>query len=243
MQHHWIHIPELDSTNVEAGRRIGAGMIRENTLLYADYQEVGKGQGVNTWVSDRGKNLLMSWVVFPAFLSVDRQFQLSKLVAVSIIDLLAQHGIIARIKWPNDILVDRRKIAGILIEHSILGTQLQHSILGMGINLNQQQFPRFDVPATSYLLEKGHAADPGPFRSMLADILSSKYDLLASGHHEGLDSSYTDGLFGLGGEHTFERDGCTFRGRINGVNNYGELLIEESGLTQAFGMHSVKLLL
>lgn len=95
----------------------------------------------------------MSWIVYPAFLSVQDQFQLSKAVSLAITDFLSLFSIEAEIKWPNDILCSGSKICGILIENSIMGDELRHSIVGIGLNVRQEVFPEFPWKATSMYLE------------------------------------------------------------------------------------------
>lgn len=153
MNHAPITYREIDSTNAEAARRLGHGSVPEGLVILADYQSGGRGQGGNGWTSAAGKNILMSWIVFPAFLSVQDQFQLSKAVSLAITDFLGTYSIAAKIKWPNDILCDGAKICGILIENSIMGEQLRHSIVGIGLNVRQEAFPAFPWKATSMVLE------------------------------------------------------------------------------------------
>ncbi len=97
----------------------------------------------------------MSLLLFPAFLSASRQFQLSRVTSLAICDTLQLENVNPVIKWPNDILTLRGKIAGILIEHGITGGNISHTIVGIGLNLNQSEFPAFPMNATSLFLETG----------------------------------------------------------------------------------------
>jgi BirA family biotin operon repressor/biotin-[acetyl-CoA-carboxylase] ligase len=160
MKHNLLTYREVDSTNAEAARLLREEPLPGGTVIRADYQSGGRGQGKNSWVSDRGKNLLMSWIVYPAFLSVQDQFQLSKAVSLGITDFLAAHSMEASVKWPNDILCNGSKICGILIENAVMGGRLRHSIAGIGLNVHQETFPLFQWRATSMALEmsRGNAA-------------------------------------------------------------------------------------
>lgn len=242
MDVHWIYLPTTVSTNVEAARLLAAGEINSTAIVCTDYQESGRGQGNNTWVSEAEKNLLMSWIVFPAFLSVDRQFRLSKLVAVAITDLLRERGMNALIKWPNDILIEKRKIGGILIEHSLLGQKIRSTIAGVGINVNQQEFPVFNIPATSILAETGKFQDLVVFRGELAGKLQHYYGQLSEGDSGAIDRRYHDRLYGLGQKHLFVMDKRHKKeGIIRGVNVLGELLVEHAGTTGSYGMHEIRM--
>ena len=146
-KHDIIWLESADSTNEECRRRISD--IDNLSVLAALSQTSGKGQKGNVWLSEPGKNLTFSIVLkFPAtdikselepMLAYD-QFVLSEITSLSIVDLLAEHGIEAKIKWPNDIYVGDRKICGMLIENSLRGEWIQHSIIGIGLNVNQRNF-------------------------------------------------------------------------------------------------------
>lgn len=146
---HIIWLEEVDSTNEEAKRRIND--IDNLSVLSARKQTAGRGQRGNSWISEPGANLTFSIILkfsdgkasgmhrFPAIRAVD-QFAVTELASLSIIDLLAGHGIKARIKWPNDIYVGNSKICGILIENSVRGDYLSTSITGIGLNVMQKEF-------------------------------------------------------------------------------------------------------
>jgi BirA family biotin operon repressor/biotin-[acetyl-CoA-carboxylase] ligase len=119
---------------------VRSGEAEEGLLIFADFQSRGRGQGDHSWQSRPGENLLMSLLLRPAFLSASDQFLLSILASVGICDYLREKGVHATVKWPNDILTSRGKIAGILIEHLIKGELLDTTILGIGLNINQAQF-------------------------------------------------------------------------------------------------------
>ena len=155
MERNMITYAELDSTNGEAARLSASGSLMGEFFVSANYQLDGKGQAGRKWVSDPGMNLLMSWVVFPAFLSVNQQFQLSKAVSLAISDLLEGYSISCRIKWPNDIISNSGKIAGILIENSWQGSEIRQSIVGIGLNVNQKTFPVFPYVAAGMIKEYG----------------------------------------------------------------------------------------
>lgn len=146
-RHDIIWLESVDSTNEECRRRISD--IDNLSVVAALSQTSGRGQRGNVWLSEAGQNLTFSIVLkFPAkglnaemepILAYD-QFVLSEITSLAIVDLLADFGIEAKIKWPNDIYVGDRKICGMLIENSLRGEWLQHSIIGIGLNVNQRNF-------------------------------------------------------------------------------------------------------
>ena len=168
-KHDIIWLESIDSTNEECRRRISD--IDNLSVVAALSQTSGKGQRGNVWLSEAGQNLTFSIVLkFPAkglkaemepMLAYD-QFVLSEITSLAIVDLLADFGIEAKIKWPNDIYVGDRKICGILIENSLRGEWIQHSIIGIGLNVNQRNF---DVTL------------PNPTSMVLCSGILEEYDL------------------------------------------------------------------
>ena len=168
-KHDIIWLESVDSTNEECRRRISE--IDNLSVVAALSQTSGRGQRGNVWLSEAGKNLTFSIVLkFPAtdikselepMLAYD-QFVLSEITSLSIVDLLAEHRIEAKIKWPNDIYVGDKKICGMLIENSLRGEWIQHSIIGIGLNVNQRNF---DVSL------------PNPTSMVLCNGITEEYDL------------------------------------------------------------------
>lgn len=148
-----IRLSVVDSTNLHTMKLLGQSGINEYTLVTADWQEQGRGQRGKTWQSDAGLNLLSSIIVRPN-LKVKDQFLVSAATALLVVELLQENGITAQVKWPNDILVNGRKIAGILIENQLKGDVIENSVIGLGLNINQPNFDDFPWIATSMKLEK-----------------------------------------------------------------------------------------
>lgn len=130
----------LNSTNRVLAEKVKFD-IEEGIVISTDYQTAGRGQANNCWESERGKNLLFSFLIKPTNISASAQFVVSQIIALSIRDVLENYlEQQVTIKWPNDIYVQDKKIAGILIENSLQGTMLSTSIIGVGLNVNQDKF-------------------------------------------------------------------------------------------------------
>ena len=130
------HLSITASTNDDARDE----KYREGDVVWADFQTAGRGQRGHEWHSRKGENLTFSVVLEPTFVPIAEQFSVSEVVALSLVDMLAEYGIEAKIKWTNDIYVGDRKLVGILIEHSLAPTSLRRTIVGVGINVNQTEF-------------------------------------------------------------------------------------------------------
>ncbi len=112
----------------------------EGVIVAVRCQTGGRGQKGNSWEAQPGKNLTFSAMWKPRGIAAREQFSISEAVALAVVDFLEDAGINAKVKWPNDIYVDDRKICGILIEHSVMGTEISRTIAGVGINVNQREF-------------------------------------------------------------------------------------------------------
>lgn len=156
-----IHKKTLVSTNqylTEWVKQYDRNQLEENlppfSVVYTDYQTKGRGQQQHTWESKRGKNLLMSIILYPK-IHPSQQFLISQQVSLAIANLL-KHTLgleEVKIKWANDIYIKDKKIAGILVEHTLSNNQLSYSIVGIGLNINQEVFPQWLPNPTSLFIE------------------------------------------------------------------------------------------
>ena len=129
------------------------------SVIAAYEQTAGRGQRENIWLSEPGKNLTASIVLkhdgtILSRVSADNQFIISEMISKAVVGLLADYGVDARIKWPNDIYVGDKKICGILIEHTLRGSSIINSIIGVGLNVNQTEFDESLPNPTSLAAER-----------------------------------------------------------------------------------------
>ena len=109
-------------------------------MVYSEKQTAGRGQRGASWESEPGKNLTASLLLRLESFQADKQFLISEAIALSIVELLSRHGVLAEIKWPNDIYVGNDKICGILVENVVTGSEITRTIAGFGLNVNQEKF-------------------------------------------------------------------------------------------------------
>lgn len=149
-----VYLPTCQSTNTYLASLASQEGLSEGYLVYTFEQTAGKGQRGNVWHSEPQKNLTFSYLLFPTMLPLADVFLLSMVTALGIYDFLAKYVSAdeLHIKYPNDMLVGKQKIGGILIENSLRGEQIERSVVGIGLNINQTafQYPR----STSLLLQK-----------------------------------------------------------------------------------------
>ena len=136
-----IKLITVDSTNNYVAKLVNKTKISFGTVIMADFQTKGRGQRDNLWYSDKGKNLLFSIYFDSSFLTINTIFYLSKTIAISLRHFIFNiTGKNVEIKWPNDILVNEQKIAGVLIENQFRNSKIHSSIIGIGLNVNQINF-------------------------------------------------------------------------------------------------------
>lgn len=239
-----IFLPEVESTNSYAISMLKNVNITEGTLIQTEDQLQGRGQRGNTWYSEKGRDLIASFVFKPVFLDINKQFTLYEITALAVYDLLAQYlndgQFDIKIKWPNDILVNEKKIAGILIENIIAGNSLQFSIVGIGINLNQQDAPD-EIRACSVHSLTGKSTDLKLFTQLLCSKLEKYYLLLKSNKLEQIHSLYMEHFFKRGTICAFEIDGKISDWKVTGTAQNGLLELQDAnGKLQVFDVKQVK---
>ena len=216
---------QITSTNDEARNP----RYTHGDIITAEYQTAGRGQRGNRWSSSVGKNLMLSLVLEPTFLHASRQFLLSEAVALGLVDALAEFEIKAQIKWTNDIYVGDRKICGVLIEHDLRGAHLARTIVGIGLNINQVDFDLALPNPTSMSLLAGYEFDREQVLQTLARKIMARYDELAEGASEQLQSDYHALIYRRDEVHTYRLpDGTPFEGTIRRVEADGTLIVEHS---------------
>jgi BirA family biotin operon repressor/biotin-[acetyl-CoA-carboxylase] ligase len=223
-----IRIRSTESTNNYANHCMRLGSIDEGTVFLAYEQAAGRGQMNNTWESEPGKNLTFSIVLYPEFLEIRRQFLLSKVVSLGIYSAINKYVKELRIKWPNDIYAGEMKLAGILIENSIMGGVIKTSVIGIGLNVNQTIFVSdAPNPVSLQLLTNKHYDCEQVLREILAGI-NFYYQLLLQDETDQIDQEYISVLFRLNETHVFKTEDKAFSGKIVGVNEIGQLLIQNA---------------
>jgi BirA family transcriptional regulator, biotin operon repressor / biotin---[acetyl-CoA-carboxylase] ligase len=170
------HFTSLGSTNDQLKAMSAAP---EFTCVVADEQTAGRGRRARTWHSSPGDGLYLSVLLLPRTDSSSRLPLISLLAAVAVAETLIECGVAGvDIKWPNDVLVNERKISGILAEAVSAGAESLRLILGVGVNLNHQSFPpELGESATSIAIETGERVVVEEFRDRLLEKIAQWYEL------------------------------------------------------------------
>lgn len=217
----------LGSTNTYASQCLKTAEVQEGTVIFTDFQTAGKGHHGNSWESENGKNLLFSIILYPTSVSPDNQYFISIAISLGIYDFL--HPLLpeVKIKWPNDIYVKNDKIAGILIENSVMGYTIESCIAGIGININQEKFSPGIPNPVSLKMITGKEMDPRDCLNEVLNYLDNRYKQLLYGNRALIRDEYVSLLYRAGEWHNYRSEGNIFKGMIKGISETGSLIIEK----------------
>ena len=223
-----IRLKSTASTNQYMADRLNSGTINEGTVVVTDAQTDGKGQEGNTWESEPGKNLTATIVLYPTFLKPEFQFQLTRIVSLSVCQLLGSFEIPSEpmIKWPNDIYLENRKIAGILIKNEISGNTISTTIAGLGLNINQKSFPAKVPGAVSLTMLTGKQYNLEEILTDWHKNMAYWYEKLKNGENRIIENAYLDRMYLLNQPSVFIINGVKMNATIKGLAEYGMLLLE-----------------
>ena len=233
-----LYLPSCHSTNTYASEWIKENEVVNGWTVYTFDQTKGRGQQGNVWESEPNKNLTFSMVLRPEFLNPQDQFQLNMAISLSIIQFLADLGLEAEIKWPNDVFVNDRKIAGILIENQLRGNLFKAAVVGIGLNVNQQEFKT--QGATSVFLQNGKEFDLVQSLSYIQTILFRYVERLRTGEIKLLKKEYHSKLYLRNKPSVFKQGDHSFVGSIKGVDESGMLQIKTEDGLLSFGLKEIK---
>jgi BirA family biotin operon repressor/biotin-[acetyl-CoA-carboxylase] ligase len=220
----------VDSTNTYAHQLISEGL-SEGALIYCGEQTAGRGQRGSTWVSKAGDGIYCSFVFFHKNVFVRDQFVFNMIIAVAVSSYLESKGIEnVKIKWPNDILVNNKKIAGLLIENSLKGDKISSSIVGIGLNLNQEwKEENFETPSTSLKMISGENYYYEKEVLELAEHIEKCLDYFKAGQYELISKMYHQKLYQYQDDVEMIIDNNAVNARLEEINSDGSASIFYEG--------------
>ena len=238
-----IHfMPSCHSTNDIAKDLCGKHDTKEGTVVITDYQTSGRGQRGNTWESIAGQNLTFSVLLQPSMINLSQQFYLNMIASLAVkeclISLLPSKNV--QVKWPNDVLIDGKKVSGILIENIVKRGGFEWSVLGIGLNVNQVDF--INPRATSIKVENGLTNDLLGLWDQLLHQLERYYLKLKSQSYADLKSHYLQSLIGFKELRRYLAE-YEFEGEIIDVLESGHLVIRSKQKIYQFDFKEVEFLL
>ena len=227
----FIELQTIDSTNKYAMGLIHAGMAQHGTAIFTQNQTAGKGQRGKTWISEPGTNIALSVIIKPGLLKLHEQFYLSAATALAVHHFFSPYAgeDDTKIKWPNDLYWRDRKAGGILIESVISSKESgggiwEWAVIGIGININQTNFPT-DLPNPVSLKQiTGKNFDALMLARELCVCLNEKLSFLKTGHKNETIEKYNQYLYKLNEKVKLKKDNRVFEAIIKSVAPSGKLM-------------------
>jgi len=238
-----IKLNAIDSTNSYLKKLSTEKELSDYTIVSTEHQTNGRGQMGTTWQSDLGKNLTFSLLVKFEDLPIKYRFFISMAVSLGIVTTLNnEFDLSFKIKWPNDIMADKDKVAGILIENTFRGTNISQSIIGIGLNVDQEEFPSFLKNVTSLINITKQKIDRDLLLHQLILNIQSYFLLLKDNKLELLKEKYLKELYGYNLKMNFvDKNNIAFKGKIIGVAEDGKLeLLDENRTIRKFNLKEIK---
>ncbi len=235
MENKIIFFKETDSTNIRIHQMAKEGAL-EGTVAWADYQAAGKGRRGRSWESPAGTNLYFSILLRPQILP-EKAPMLTIVMAYSVAKAIQNLlRIEPQIKWPNDLILNQKKICGILTEMHLGNQKISHVVIGVGMNVNVTDFPKeLEDKATSIYLETGRMVEREMLLYQVLKEFEKQYNLFLEKQDLGfLQKAYNQILVNKGKEVLVLEPGHEYQGTALGINQSGELLVEkEDGAVEA----------
>ena len=226
----FVRLKQVDSTNNYLKQLASNSKpLPEGTVIMAENQYAGRGQQQNGWFAQPGKNLTFSILLKPFFLKITDQFDLVRAISLGVFDALQPlSGPLLKIKWPNDIYYGEKKLGGMLIENMIQGGQIKNTIAGIGLNVNQDNFPDW-LPNAISLKQILHTDyDLETLLSEICGHVEGWYLKLKAGKIDDIRNLYLSRLYWLGEQRTFKAKDGLFKGTIRSVAHSGILKVENN---------------
>lgn len=220
-----VYYPETDSTNIRI-RHLGDEGAPHGTLAVADRQTAGRGRRGRTWESPGGSCIYMSILLRPD-LAPEKAPMLTLVMACGVAEgIMDCADVKVQIKWPNDIIVSGKKLAGILTEMSTQVDYINHVTVGVGINVNVQNFPEEIQTATSLLSETGTQTKRAPVIAAVMKHFEENYKIfMQTEDMSGLMKKYSSLLVNQGREVLILEKDAEYKAYAEGINQKGELVV------------------
>ena len=224
-----IFLEVVDSTNLYGKNNLKD--LSDKTVIRAAHQTSGRGRLERSWIDMGDNNLFMSFILKPSSSFNEKYSNLTQYLSVVLCDVLESFGLIPQIKWPNDVLVNGKKIAGILCETVMQGAKFNGLVLGVGVNLNSSfdSLETVDKPATALNLEIGREIDVEQFKNILVAEFFSNYDEFLDKGFEFIKSKYISHACFLHKEISVQSMNKKNKGVAKSVTDNGELVLEDKG--------------
>ncbi len=237
-------VPSCHSTNTFALEKVKKNDIIDGLIVITDNQESGQGQRGNSWEAQPGKNLTFSLVLKSAFLPIHHRFFLNIITSLAVYQVLDKYGFHNQVvKWPNDILVNKKKVCGILIHNTIHNQNLDWSVIGVGLNVNQVDFEVEEAVSMAAEMNRNYSLEE--VFTGFVQAFEGLYLMLKGGKLAALKERYYEVLYRLNEPALFKNNKQSeiFKGTILGIEPDGMLKVAlPNGTNEVFDVKEISYL-
>ena len=228
MEYNVARYEEIDSTNTQA-RRLSLEGAEQGLVVTAEKQSAGKGRRGRTWESPAGENLYFSILLRPE-LKPEKAPMLTLIMAYSVAKVFVAVGLPVQIKWPNDLVLSKKKVCGILTEMHLKESQVEDVVIGVGINVNTTKFPEeLQDKATSIYLKTGKQMERDELlQKVLAEFQEQYEAFLEVQDLSVIKDSYNQMLINRNQEVLVLEPSGEYKAEALGITETGELLVKKA---------------
>lgn len=228
-----FHLPHCTSTSSYLIDLIKRNSVSEGAIVITDNQTNGRGQHGSKWESEPEQNLTFSILLNPIFLPIQEQFNLSMTISIAIATALRPFlPCPIKLKWPNDIYANNKKLGGVLIENQVQYDTYKVAVVGIGINVNQYHFT--NSKAVSILNFRGIQHNLNSIFQRIIIAIENEYLNLKNGKKSQIKLQYLKSLYKLNTVSRFKTQSGDFFGKIVNVDEDGKLSVEIEGIIKKF---------
>lgn len=237
-----IYFNRVESTNQFALELIRQNLADNGTVLVAEFQTKGRGQLNKSWISEPFENLMFSIILKHVTFQPTDPFIINKTLTLAMYNFLKRKLPEQQvyIKWPNDILVNNKKICGILVENNFSGSTLNYSVLGIGLNVNQHFEHIQHLNATSLTQYFGGELDREALLTEILETIESTFDQLSEDGPTFIENSFNAALYGYKVNAIFEIDDALVMASVSGCDKEGRLILDIEGIEKHFLHGTIK---
>ncbi|WP_456377359.1 biotin--[acetyl-CoA-carboxylase] ligase [Lutibacter sp.] len=238
-----IKLNAIDSTNLYLKKLVRKSTVKSYTVVVAEHQTLGRGQLGATWISESGKNLTFSILINFENFKIKNSFYLSMAVSLGVLNIVKKNvKTPVAVKWPNDIMAEKDKLAGILIENTLKGDCVKQSIIGIGLNVHQKVFPKSITNATSLINLTETNFDKEALLKNIVAAIKYYVGFIDNNEFKKLKDIYLQSLYKFNELSMFEDTmGTIFLGKIVDIFEDGRLVIAlENKTIRKFSLKEIK---
>ncbi len=237
-------IQQVDSTNKYAMEKVSEGLAQHLDAWFAIEQTEGKGQRGKSWVSNPGENITFSIVIRPQQCFQNIPYTFNAFITLVCRDFISQMlQLDVQIKWPNDLFINDRKSGGILIENRYAGDKWKWAIVGIGINVNQIDFPENLFAATSFKKITNTDFEPIHLAKLLHKDLIEAIESTNQINESFIWERYNQHLFKKGQQSRFKISGVEINATVSFVNHQGLMILAQNEKETSYHLGEIEWML